>query len=52
MNKIITNCKGCGRQIKDEIDLWDKEKNLCDKCSIKQNSNTQTENKLNLSYIN
>ena len=54
MRKIM--CKGCKKEI-DEIDLWDSKKKLCDKCSMKENSNNQSQNnnqtnQLNLSYIN
>jgi len=56
------NCKGCGKVITNDIDLWDKKKELCDVCSMEQNSGSckscksikTKDNKINnrFSYIN
>ena len=50
MKKII--CNRCKKKV-DEIDLWDTKKQLCDKCSMKQNSSIKNQNiNPNLGYIN
>jgi len=50
MKKTI--CQKCKKEV-NEIDLWDKDKKLCDKCSMQINSRlNNNNNKINLSYIN
>lgn len=43
-------CRGCKKKINDEYELWDAEKKLCDKCSMK--NNTENINKPIRTYLN
>ena len=44
MNNI--NCSGCGKLLIDEIDIWDKENELCPDCSM-ENAKLNKQGKYN-----